>query len=290
MPVWIEAALNGPWSRTRQQRIPISVAEIVADGIAAAREGAAIIHVHAYDPATGLQNDDPDAYAAIIEGIRAVADVIVYPTIPFLQSADAFSSEAAVARFAAIEALARRGLLEWGVVDPGSINLAILADAAKGKAGGLYLNPGEHVKRGLELAARHRFIPSYAIYEPGFLRLGAALARGVADCPTPFYRFMFSDAFSFGFGPHAYALDAYVRLLEQETPGSPWMIAGLGVDIRPLIADAVARGGHVRVGLEDAPFGTEMGNAAWVTEAVSLVRKAGGRPATAAEIRRAHPR
>jgi uncharacterized protein (DUF849 family) len=51
----------------------------------------------------------------------------------------------------------------------------------------------------------------------------------------------------------------------------------------------VARGGHVRVGLEDAPFGTETPNPALVAEAVALVQQAGGRPATAAEVRQAHP-
>ncbi len=147
MPVWVEAALNGPWSRKRQPLIPVSVAEVVADGIACARAGAAIIHVHAYDARTGLQNDDADTYAAIIEGIRAVADVIVYPTIPFVQSAAAFAPPAAAARFAAVEALARRGLLEWAVVDPGSINLATLAEIGAGGTGSVYLNPGDHVRR-----------------------------------------------------------------------------------------------------------------------------------------------
>lgn len=45
----------------------------------------------------------------------------------------------------------------------------------------------------------------------------------------------------------------------------------------------------MRVGLEDAPFGTEIGNPALVEEMVQLVEAAGGRPATAAEIRRACP-
>jgi uncharacterized protein (DUF849 family) len=65
------------------------------------------------------------------------------------------------------------------------------------------------------------------------------------------------------------------------------MVAGLGVDIRPLIAPAVARGGHVRVGLEDRPWGVAETNRGLVEEAVRLVRTAGGEPATAAEVRAA---
>jgi 3-keto-5-aminohexanoate cleavage enzyme len=287
MPVWIEAALNGPWTQARQKLIPISVDDVVADGIACANAGAAVIHLHAYDAQTGQQNDDPETYAAIIEGIRAAVDAIVYPSIPFARSADAFLPQAATERYAAVEQLARRGLLEWAVVDPGSTNLAAFADVSKGRDGSVYLNPGEHVRRGLDLAARYGFAPSYAIYEPGFLRLGAALARNVAKCPKPIYRFMFSDSFTFGFAPDAFALDAYVQLLAQCAPDHQWMIAGLGVDIRPLIPHAVARGGHVRVGLEDAPFGSEWTNVQWVEDAVSIVQSLGERPAKAAEIRQA---
>jgi len=65
------------------------------------------------------------------------------------------------------------------------------------------------------------------------------------------------------------------------------MAAGLCVDIRPLIPSVVSRGGHVRVGLEDAPFDTEMTNIAWVESALSLVVRAGGGAAATAEVRQA---
>ena len=111
--VWIEAALNGPWGRERQPGIPMTVDDIVADGLAAADAGAAIIHLHAYDPATGRQKDEWETYARIIEGIKAKADVIVYPTIP-LAGSD-YASANAQRRFAHTAELAKRGLLEWSV-------------------------------------------------------------------------------------------------------------------------------------------------------------------------------
>jgi len=57
-------------------------------------------------------------------------------------------------------------------------------------------------------------------------------------------------------------------------------LLALGLDIRPLDAPAVARGGHVRVGLEDRPWGVHEANRALVEEAVRLVRAAGGEPAS----------
>jgi uncharacterized protein (DUF849 family) len=47
--VWIEAALNGPWSRRFQPGIPDTVEKIVAEAVACAHAGATIIHAHAYD-------------------------------------------------------------------------------------------------------------------------------------------------------------------------------------------------------------------------------------------------
>jgi len=145
--------------------------------------------------------------------------LIVYPMIPFIQSADAFRPGAAEARFRAVDVLAERGLLEWSVVDPGSINPATFVEAEMGGPGSIYLNPGEHIRRSRDLAARFGFVPSYAIYEPGVVRLGEALARVVPGCPAPVYRFLFSDLFTFGFPPQAYALEAYFRLPEEAALG-----------------------------------------------------------------------
>lgn len=284
---WLEVSLNGPWSRDRQPGIPISVRDIVAEGVACARAGAAILHVHAYDETTGRQKDDADLYAAIIEGIREQEDVIVYPTLPFAGSVDAPDMMTAQQRFAHTETLAKRGLLEWAVVDPGSTHIARLDEIPEGREGFIYANPESHIRLGLELATRYGFHPGYAIYEPGFLRLGAALELAHPQVPQCIYRFMFSDGLSFGFPPRPYALDAFLRLLADEMPDAPWMVAGLDVDVRPLMAYAVERGGHVRVGLEDAPFGTTRTNVQMVEEAVRVIRSAGREPATIAEIRQA---
>lgn len=283
--IWLEVALNGPWGRALQPCMPITVGELVEDGIACARAGAGIIHVHAYDERTGRQRDDAETYRRIIEGIREQEDVIVYPTLPVLGGPDAPRDMTAPERFKAVEQLAMQGLLEWTVVDPGSVNFAHYDRLAANQEGFIYLNPEGHVRYGLELAARYAFHPSYAIYEPGFLRLGAALARACAGAPSPIYRFMFSDGFAFGFPPEAYGLEAYLRLLADQAPGAPWMIAGLAVDIRPLIPAAVARGGHVRVGLEDAPLGTDIPNVKWVEQAAAAIANAGGQVATVADVR-----
>jgi 3-keto-5-aminohexanoate cleavage enzyme len=284
---WLEVSLNGSWTRRRQPLIPVAVEEIVAQGIACARAGAAILHLHAYDAATGRQRDEAALYAAIIAGLRAQTDAIIYPTIPALDGAGLDPEERARRRYAAIAALAERGLLEWSVVDPGTVNLNSYDAIAAGRSGSVYLNPESDVRAGLALAERYRTHPSYAIYEPGFLRLGAALHRSRPGTPQPIYRLMFSDQLAFGFPPRKSALDAYLDLLALEAPGAPWMVAGLGVDILPLVPATVAAGGHVRVGLEDAPLGTVIDNEGWTRRAAAAIEAAGGSLASPAEVRAA---
>lgn len=279
--VWIEAALNGPWSRAHQPSIPDTVEAIITEGIACARAGAAIIHTHAYDGG-GPQTFDWQVYARIIEGIRSAVDVPVYPSIPGLDARGNVAD--AAARFAHIDALAERGLLEIAVVDPGSVNFTLTATNAQAKPAETYLNPETHIRHGLEVAERHGIHPAYAIYEPGFIRAGAALARA-CGVKTPVYRFMFSQQFAFCFPPKPYGLAALVTLMEEEANGAPWMVSGLGVDITPLISDTVARGGHIRVGLEDALLGSTATNRHLVEDAVRRVRAEGAEPATAADVR-----
>jgi uncharacterized protein (DUF849 family) len=214
-------------------------------------------------------------------------DVICYPTLPFAGSADAPHPLTPAQRFAAVEQLLAAGLIEWAVVDPGSVHIAHADDIAQGREGFVYANPESHIRHGLRLAQQHGITPSFAIYEPGFTRLGAALHRAHPGAPVPIYRLMFSDTLAFGFPPADWALDAHLRLLDREAPGAPWMVAGLGVDITPLIATAAARGGHVRVGLEDAPMGCTLDNRMLADDARRRIESGGGRLATTAEVRAA---
>ena len=92
---------------------------------------------------------------------------------------------------------------------------------------------------------------------------------------------------SFYWTAEPFALASYVALLEREARGAPWMIAGHEVDLRNLIQPTVEAVGHVRVGLEDAPFGSEMTNLDWVRSAASLIKASGRRLASASEIRAA---
>lgn len=274
--VWLEAAINGAAGRHYQPGIPVTEAEIIEDAVACAAEGAAIIHLHAYD-AAGRPTEDADIYARLIEGVRRRCDAIVYPTLALTGSLEQ--------RYAPIRTLMARGLLEMGVVDPGSVNITHIMQAATGQNGFVYPNPDDHVREGLQLAAEGGWRPAYAIYEPGFARLGAALAKGFPTLKTPVYRIMLSDHLLFGMAPSLHALDFYARHLEETAPGAPRMLSGLVGDIVAIIDPALARGFHLRVGLEDAPFGCEQLNAELVRDAARRIVKSGYKLGTPGEVR-----
>ncbi|MDP9391840.1 MAG: 3-keto-5-aminohexanoate cleavage protein [Actinomycetota bacterium] len=283
--VWLEAALNGAWTRRRQPTMPVTRAQIVEDAVACAEAGAAIVHVHAYDEDSGTPREAYEIYAPIFEDIRSRTDVICYPTVPMGPRPSA-GPEEAIARYDVVERLARAGLIEWSVVDPGSVNLSTVAELQAGADGFLYANSASDVRAGLALCREHRLVPSYAVYEPGFLRAGAVLHDAVRGAPRPVYRFMFSTGFTFGFPPAEWALDTCLRMLDAADPGSPWMVAGLGVELDQLWGATIALGGHLRVGLEDAPLGCTVSNAELVLAAARAVQAAGRRLASAPEVRR----
>lgn len=285
--VWIEVALNGAWTRGRQPCIPTTPKEIVDEGLACASEGASILHFHAYDTGTGRQTADIDTNIRIIEAIKSRADVIIYPSISSVPIHDLLAGPGGRVRYETCLALAKRGLLEWMVVDPGSTNLVQLAPAPDAKAH-LYLNTTESLDYAMAMARQYGIRPSYAIYEPGFARLGSQMA-GIHGTLTPVYRLMFSEQFAFGFPPEEFALTAYVQLLERTAPGAPWMIAGLGVDISRLIPLAVRLGGHVRVGLEDAVLGARQPNWMAVRDAARSIAAAGAGIANPSEVRLSLP-
>lgn len=282
---WVEVALNGPWARSSQPNIPISADEIVEEAISCAKEGASVIHFHAYDPITGRQRDDYEIYAPIMNRIRSKVDVICYPTIPFAGNQDSPNSLSPSQRYAAVKKLGEAGLLEWAVIDPGSVNIALLNALLDGEEGFIYSNPVDHIRYGYSLAQQYQMNPSYAIYEPGFLRLGATLHRCYIDVPPAIYRFMFTNAFSFGFPPKAWALEAYLNLLHTEAPNSQWMVAGLGVEIEPLIPIIIEKRGHIRIGLEDRPLHCTSNNIELTKNAVRIICTSGGSIASPTEVR-----
>ena len=287
-PVIIEVALNGGGTKERNPNVPREPSEIVADAIACIDAGASIVHSHIDDVVTAGQAA-ADRYAAAYREIRAARpEAMVYPTVVL--------AEDRATKFAHLPPLAQAGLIDMAAFDPGSTNFGFSPgpDGLPGREF-VYVNSYGDIRYCFELLDELRIGASLAIYEPSFLRatLGwhqvGRLPRG------SFVKFYFGggrdfsgggpNPFSFGFPPTEKALEAYVEMIEGT--GLAWAAAVPGGDLvkSGMAALALARGGHLRVGLEDHAGERQPGNAELVHEAVAACAAAGRRVASPAEAR-----
>ena len=57
--------------------LPVTPDEIAAAAIGAAEAGAAIVHLHARDPATGRPDQSPEAFARFLPRIKQATDAVI---------------------------------------------------------------------------------------------------------------------------------------------------------------------------------------------------------------------
>ena len=290
-PLIIEVGLNEGARKQQNPNVPYSPEEIAADCIACAAAGASIIHFHARDPQTGSNRmGDTDLYLRAFELVRSAGcDVHLYPTYePKDLDLDT--------RFGHVFALTAAQQLEMGVLDMGSFNLITFADGQFGETvympldASVYQNPFRSLQFMLQYYADHDLIPNLAVYEPGHLRCVFAFVRAGVIRSVPLVKLFFSQHFQHGLLPDREGLEAYVHMIEAFGADEvEWMVVCTAMDHKEmcddLLAHAIDRGGHVRVGVGDLPVATEgWANPDLVREIAIVGGKAGRRPATPGEI------
>jgi len=77
-PVIVTCAVTGSiHTPTMSAHLPVTPDAIAEQAVEAAQAGAAIIHLHARDPASGLPSADPALFVEIVERIRARSDAVL---------------------------------------------------------------------------------------------------------------------------------------------------------------------------------------------------------------------
>jgi len=283
-PVIIEAALNGGTPRRISPRVPKTVAEIASDGIACLNAGASIVHHHNDEPVLGGDgNHAPGPYAAVWQLIRAQhPNAIFYPTMGGGGHGIRIED-----RYAHIEALAETGLLDLGLVDPGTTNIGRYASDGTPRAEALvYQNTYADAVYMIETCRRLGLGMSISIFEPGFVRVITGYLSAGSLPSAAFVKFYFGGARAgFGLPPTKAALDAYLEMLSEWQ--LPWLVSIQGGDLvgnRDFARCVIERGGHLQVGLEPNPD-RGRSNLELVNAAVELCREMNRRPATCLEAR-----
>jgi uncharacterized protein (DUF849 family) len=274
LPLIIEAAINGATPKSRNPHVPRTVDEIAVEAVACIDAGGAIVHNHNDEgliTPDGAHAAQPyiDAWRQILAARPAA---LLYPTM------DGGGPHTAIERrFAHIPALAEAGVMRVGLIDPGSVNIGPSdCDGVPMAVDLTYINTLKDIRHMVEQCELHRLGPSVSCFEPGFVRVAVRYHQAGRLPRGALIKFYFGGAGSnFGLPPTEKALDAYVEMLDGT--GLPWSVAVLGGDVvaSGMAELAIARGGHVRVGLEDYAGPRVPRNTELIAEVVALADRMG---------------
>ena len=283
LPVIIEAALNGERTKALNPNVPKAADEIVAQAIEAVDAGAAIVHTHCDSIALNGE--------AAVASYRKSYDRILAARPGTILSPTVARGETVEERFGHYRGLAAHGI-RMASLDPGSVNLAATGPDGFPLNSFVYATSYNDVAGLNALLDETRLGPSIAIYEPGWLRTVLAYRKAGRLARGAFVKLYFCGGtnfvdgrptdFAFGLPPTEKALEAYLELLEGS--GLPWAVAAIGdcVMRTGLARMALARGGHVRVGIEDFGGARQPTNLELVREVAALATET-GRPVASPE-------
>ncbi|MFM7144351.1 MAG: 3-keto-5-aminohexanoate cleavage protein [Alphaproteobacteria bacterium] len=280
-PLVIEAALNGVAMPRANPHVPRSVPEIVAAARACLDAGATVVHHHAEEGLLDGRHSSATYAAAWREILASHPGAILYPT---MGGGGAHTDP--VERYRHVEELDDAGLIRMALVDPGSFSVGPLGDDGLPiPIDVVYQNTFADVRHMVDVCEERGLGVHVSVFEPGFLRVALAYHRAGRLPPAKIQLYFGGGGLVFGLPPTKASLDAYLAMMDGT--GRPWMVGVIGGDVAStLAAEAIARGGHVRVGLEDWAGSGSPRNEELVAEIVGMAARAGRPVATPAEAAR----
>lgn len=269
----------------RHPDLPVTPQQIADSAIAAAKAGAAIVHIHVRDPETGAASRDPDLFVAACEKIRA-ADVDVVLNLTAGMGGDLFLGPAEepmridqdqTDMAGANERLehVRRIMPEICTLDCGTMNF--------GNANYIMVNTPPMLRALAEEIKELGVKPEVEVFDSGHLWMARQLheEKLLSDPPL----FQLCHGIPYGAPASTTMMKAMV---DEMPPGANWSGFGISRMQMPMVAQAVLLGGNVRVGLEDNLYlerGVLASNAQLVERARSIVELMGARVLNAEEAR-----
>jgi len=285
--VFITCAVTGAGDTTgSSDRVPVSPEEIAVSAIEAARAGAAVVHVHVRDPATGRGSRDVALYRDVVERVRAAdVDAVVNLTAgmggdlvlggvdaPLPIDADGTDMAGAEERLAHVAELRP----EICTLDCGSMNFAAGGDYVMTNTPAMLRAMATRVQ---QLGVR----PELEVFDSGHLVMVKDLIRdGLIDEPV-----LIQLCMGIPYGAPSDPL-GFMALVNQLPGGAVFSAFSIGRMQLPYVALAAIAGGNARVGLEDNLYlsrGTLATNADLVGRAVTILEAMNVRILGPAEVR-----
>ena len=270
--VFITCAVTGAGATTqRSALVPVAPPQIAEAALEAARAGAAIVHIHVRDPATGGPARDPALYREVVEQIRSSdVDVVLNLTAgmggdlvlggvesPLPPNPDGTDMVGATERLEHVAELRP----EICTLDCGTMNFAegdyvmtntpsMLREMAR-QVQALGVRPEIEVFDTGHLVFAKQLVAEGLVDEPPILQLCLGIPYGAPDDPG-----------------------TLLAMVNQLPPGCVFSAFAIGRMQLPYVGLAPLVGGNVRVGLEDNLWlerGVKATNAALVERAVTIL-------------------
>ena len=281
--IFITCAVTGNHT-TREQHpaLPVSPAQIAEAALEAAAAGAAVVHIHVRDPATGAPSMAVALYEAVVGQIRrANPDLIINLTTGpggrFQPGAD----DPAVAGPRTNLLAPERRVEHIAALRPDIATLD-LNTMLFGRE--VVINTPENLRRMAAVIHAAGTRPEIELFDTGDIMLLADLIADGTIAPRPLCSLVMGV--KYGFAPTIEMMLLARTLLPA---GALWTGFGTGRHAFPLLAQAVLAGGNIRVGLEDGVYLAKgvlaPSNAALVEMARRIAEDLGAEIASARETR-----
>jgi uncharacterized protein (DUF849 family) len=281
--VFITCAVTGSGDSVKKSpHVPVTPAQIAAAALDAHAAGAAIVHIHVRNPASGGPSRDPALYREVFERIRERNEQVIVNLTAGMGGDLYFGPDEAPLEFApGTDFVGPRErmvhvtelLPEIGTLDCGSLNF----DESLYGTTPRYLRAmaGEYRRIGVR--------PEIEVFELGHIELARQLlTEGLIQQPA-----LFQLCLGIRYGAPATG-EAMQAMRDALPAGVQWSAFGVGRMQMPMVAQAVLLGGNVRVGLEDNLYldkGVLATNAQLVERAVRIVELLGAHVQSSGEAR-----
>ena len=253
--VIITAAITGAVHiPSMSEYLPITPEQIINEAVAANKEGAAVVHIHARDPKTGKPTGSPELMKKIVEGIRGRCDVVIGITTG---GAIGMTSEERLAAVPYCKA-------ELASCNAGSVNFCFAPIAEKIKKPKFdweipfvkntykvpFANTFQDIEDYIRVMGQNGTKPEFEVYEVGMLSNIAYFAnKGLLTGPV-YIQFVLGVM-----GGIPATVDNLLFLYNTARnifgENFVWSCAAAGKNQYDIATTAIILGGSVRVGLED---------------------------------------
>jgi uncharacterized protein (DUF849 family) len=283
----VQVRVNEGQMRSANPHVPYSPEEIAQTVVECWRAGASVVHWHAREPKSGAMSTDAALYAETARLIKRECDIVLFPTLGANALPTVRERIAHVVEMAS-DSATRPDCVPADMITTNMDFYDRERKQFRGSRDRIYLNTTKMLEELCESVKAVGVRPVAMMWNIAGIRLTQAFVE-MGHFTEP----LMCEFTVFGEGFEEYGHPATIQGLQALVDFVPagadwhWMVSTIGANPFPLYAYAIAKGGHVAVGLGDHAY-PEFGhptNAQLVGRVVQMANSMGREISSAAEVR-----